>query len=59
MVKKFFYSLFINPKKYCINYSFFSIFSMAEGGEGLTSPLPRISRDDSLDTFGTLTDLAK
>ena len=32
---------------------------MAEGGEGLTSPPPGISVDGSLDTFGTLTDLAK
>ena len=59
MAKKIFYCLFINPKTYCINYSFFSIFSMAKGGEGLTSPPPGISGDGSSDTFGTLTDLAK
>ena len=32
---------------------------MAKGGEGLRSPPPGFSGDGSVETFGTLTDLAK
>ena len=59
MGKKIFELFYLLIKNILYKLIFFSIFSMAKGGEGLTSVPPGLSGHGSADKFGTLTDLAK